>query len=471
MKRACSELELSFKDGKKPSLAICLWKVFGGKFFAGAFLKLVQDLLSFAGPVILHLIINFIEDSNQIMMVGIFLTALLFLTCFTQSLILQHYFFRMYLVGARIRTALILMIYKKSLRLSASSRKTSTIGEMTNLVAINAQLFQNLTPYLNMLWSSPLQIIICIYILWRYLGIAAFAGFATTLLFIPFNYIAANKSKKLTQKKLKNQDLRLKVMNEILAGIKVIKFYGWELPFQKTINKIRAEEMKYFSFNCYYGIITSFTWACAPFLVAAVSFATFVLIDSKNTLTPGTAFVSLTVFYLIRFPLAMLPTTVSQIVQAKVSLERIRNFLLLEEVTEEDIKREKDSESAIILKNVNLGWTQNETCLFNLNLEIKKSKLIAIVGKVGCGKSSLLSGILGEMHKLNDGLMVLNGSTAYVPQQAWIQNETAKGNVLFGKEYNDKVYSKVINACSLAVDFQIMPAGDDTEIGEKGNYF
>jgi ABC-type transport system involved in cytochrome bd biosynthesis fused ATPase/permease subunit len=142
-----------------------------------------------------------------------------------------------------------------------------------------------------------------------------------------------------------------------------------------------------------------------------------------------------------------------------------------EEVTEEDIKREKDSESAIILKNVNLGWTQNETCLFNLNLEIKKSKLIAIVGKVGCGKSSLLSGILGEMHKLNDGLMVLNGSTAYVPQQAWIQNETAKGNVLFGKEYNDKVYSKVINACSLAVDFQIMPAGDDTEIGEKGNYF
>ena len=126
-------------------------------------------------------------------MVGIFLTALLFLTSFTQSLILQHYFFRMYLVGARLRTALILMIYKKSLRLSATSRKTSTIGEMTNLVAINAQLFQNLTPYLNMLWSSPLQIIICIYILWRYLGIAAFAGFATIFLFIPLNYLATNK--------------------------------------------------------------------------------------------------------------------------------------------------------------------------------------------------------------------------------------------------------------------------------------
>jgi len=360
---------------------------------------------------------------------------------------------------------------------------------MTNLIAINAQLFQNLTPYLNMLWSSPLQIIICIYILWRYLGIAAFAGFATTIIFIPLNYVAANKSKKLYVKKLKNQDLRLKIMNEILSGIKVIKFYGWEKPFQERITGIRTDEMKYFSFNCYYGLITSFTWACAPFLVAAVSFATFVLIHPNNTLDPGTAFVSLTIFYLIRFPLAMLPTTVSMIVQAKVSLERIRNFLLLDEINDDDVKRaksdaahtrnntvhsnsrkEKDSEKdiAISLKNVNLGWTQSDTCLFNLNVEVKKAKLIAVVGKVGCGKSSFLSGILGEMHKLNDGQMILNGTTAYVPQQAWIQNETAKGNVLFGRNYDEKLYNQVINACSLAVDFSIMPAGDQTEIGEKG---
>lgn len=93
LNRVSSELELSIKDGKKPSLALCLIKVFGGKFFAGAFLKLVQDLLSFAGPVILHLIINFIEDKHQIMMVGIFLTALLFLTSSTQSLMQQQYFF------------------------------------------------------------------------------------------------------------------------------------------------------------------------------------------------------------------------------------------------------------------------------------------------------------------------------------------------------------------------------------------
>lgn len=113
LNRAFSEIELSIKEGKKPSLFFCLFKVFGGKFIAGSILKLVSDILSYAGPVILHLIINFIKDSNQIMSVGLFLTALLFFATFIQSLLVQHYYIRMYLVGQRMRTALILLIYKK----------------------------------------------------------------------------------------------------------------------------------------------------------------------------------------------------------------------------------------------------------------------------------------------------------------------------------------------------------------------
>ena len=123
----------------------------------------------------------------------------------------------------------------------------------------------------------------------------------------------------------------------------MIKFYGWEVSFQKMINKIRTTEMRYFVRNAYVGIVTSFTWACAPFMVAAVSFATFVLIDENNVLDAGTAFVSLTVFYLIRFPLAMLPTTISMITQANISLERIRSFLLLDETNDNDIIRDYDS--------------------------------------------------------------------------------------------------------------------------------
>jgi hypothetical protein len=113
LKRALSDSELASKDGPKPSLFLCLFKVFGGKFLAGSILKLVADVLSYAGPVLLHLIINFINDSEQILSVGLFLTALLFAATLVQSLLVQHYYIRMYLVGQRMRTALILLVYKK----------------------------------------------------------------------------------------------------------------------------------------------------------------------------------------------------------------------------------------------------------------------------------------------------------------------------------------------------------------------
>jgi len=153
-----------------------------------------------------------------------------------------------------------------------------------------------------------------------------------------------------------------------------------------------------------------------------------------------------------------------------VSLSRIRNFLLRDETKQDDITYEETPGVAITLNDVDLGWDMKskEANLKNLNLNIQQGRLVAVVGEVGCGKSSLLSGILGEMHKLNEGKINLNGSSAYVAQQAWIQNATVRDNIIFGKEYNQQLYEKVVECCSLKTDFQIMPAGDSTEIGEKG---
>ena len=89
-----------------------------------------------------------------------------------------------------------------------------------------------------------------------------------------------------------------------------------------------------------------------------------------------------------------------------------------------------------------------------------------VVGQVGSGKSSLLMGLLGEMHKFN-GEINVNGSIAYVPQQAWIQNETLRNNIVFGKEYSEELYNQVISACALVPDLNILPGGDSIEIGEK----
>jgi ABC-type transport system involved in cytochrome bd biosynthesis fused ATPase/permease subunit len=94
-----------------------------------------------------------------------------------------------------------------------------------------------------------------------------------------------------------------------------------------------------------------------------------------------------------------------------------------------------------------------------------------VIGKVGSGKSSLISALLGEMHKLNNGKLSLNGRTAYVPQQAWIKNETVKNNILFNRDtadYDEEFYQKILESCQLLPDLKIMTAGDQTEIGEKG---
>ena len=98
---------------------------------------------------------------------------------------------------------------------------------------------------------------------------------------------------------------------------------------------------------------------------------------------------------------------------------------------------------------------------------MKKKILNKVIGKVGSGKSSLISAILGEMHKFKGNVNV-NGSVAYVPQQAWIQNATLKNNILFGNKLDETFYDKVISACALRTDLNILPAGDATEIGEKG---
>ena len=267
------------------------------------------------------------------------------------------------------------------------------------------------------------------------------------------------------------KDQFLKYVKIKLKKKKVIKFYGWELSFQKIVNKIRNDEMKFFSRNALVGVVGSFTWASAPFLVATVSYSTFVLINDKNNLDPSTAFVSFTLFYLIRFPLALLPQTISLCVQGYIALKRIKSFLLLDETNDNDIQHENIPDEAITLVNVNMGWNKTEPFLYNLNFKVAKGKLVAIVGTVGSGKSSLISATLGEMHKLNDGRININGSIAYVPQQAWIQNATIRDNILFGREYDREYYNKIVSACSLLPDFSIMPAGDRTEIGEKGILF
>uniref|UniRef100_A0A8C9ZU68 Multidrug resistance-associated protein 1 n=1 Tax=Sander lucioperca TaxID=283035 RepID=A0A8C9ZU68_SANLU len=430
---------------KEPSLFWALCLTFGPYFLISCLYKIIQDVLMFVGPEILRLLICFVNDSSAPSWQGYFYTALLFICTCVQSLILQKYFHVCFVSGMRLRTAIIGAVYRKALVISSAARRTSTVGEIVNLMSVDAQRFMDLITYINMIWSAPLQVALALYFLWQNLGPSVLAGVAVMVLMVPINAVAQMKSK----------DNRIKLMNEMLNGIKVLKLYAWELAFKDKVSEIRESELRVLKKAAYLGAVSTFTWIC----VALSTFSVFVLIDEHNVLDAQKAFVSLALFNILRFPLNMLPMVISSMVQASVSLKRLRVFLSHEELQEDSVEHKAVAGCT--------EWSCVSLCVCRLNVCIPEGSLVAVVGHVGSGKSSLLSALLGEMEKL-EGSVAVKGSVAYVSQQAWIQNSTLKDNILFGQERREAWYQRVVEACALQPDLEILPAGDETEIGEKG---
>ncbi|XP_017065419.2 multidrug resistance-associated protein 1 isoform X4 [Drosophila eugracilis] len=460
------------KNGRKKGMASIMppiYKSFGGVFLFGALMKLFTDVLTFAQPQVLSLIITFVEAQETVAepeWKGILYAVLLFVLAAAQTFILGQYFHRMFIVGLRIRTALINAIYRKALRISNSTKKESTVGEIVNLMAVDAQRFMELTTYLNMIWSAPLQIGLALYFLWQQLGPSVLAGLAVMIILIPVNGVIASRIKTYQIRQMKYKDERVKLMNEVLSGIKVLKLYAWEPSFEKQVLDIRDKEIATLRSTAYLNAGTSFLWSCAPFLVSLVTFATYVLIDENNVLDATKTFVSLSLFNILRFPLTMLPMLITNLVQTQVSVNRINKFLNSEELDPNSVLHDSSKPHPMSIENGEFSWG-DEITLRNINIEVHKSSLVALVGTVGSGKSSVVQAFLGEMEKLA-GVVNTVGKLAYVPQQAWIQNATVRDNILFGQSYDRKRYNKVIDACALRADIDILSAGDLTEIGEKG---
>ncbi|KAL1498078.1 hypothetical protein ABEB36_008934 [Hypothenemus hampei] len=450
---------------KVASVWPALMRSFGPIFLLGACLKFIHDILVFISPQILGLIIAYVRDGGHFWQ-GPFFAVLMFTTATIQTLILAQYFHKMFIVGMRIRTALVSTIYRKSLKISNKSRKERTAGEIVNLMSVDAQRFMDLTAYLNMIWSAPLQICLCMYFLWRELGPSVLAGLAVMIILIPINGFIANKSKNLQLRQMKNKDERVKLMNEVLSGIKVLKLYAWEPSFEAHILKIRDKELKVLKTSAYLNAGTSFIWSCAPFLVIFATLLSYIFSDKSNILTPEIMFKSLSLFAIMSMPMGLLPLLLVYTMESYVSVKRINSFMNADELDVNNVTHDKTEANPLLIENGNFSWGE-DPILKNINLSIPHKTLTAIVGSVGSGKSSLISAFLGEMEKTS-GRVNTYGSVAYVSQQAWIQNATLRDNITFGKSFDKVLYEKVIEACALKPDFDMLPGGDQTEIGEKG---
>ncbi|KFP52290.1 Canalicular multispecific organic anion transporter 2, partial [Cathartes aura] len=417
-------------------------------------------------------LIAFIKNKDAPAWWGFLIAALMFVCAVLQTLILHQHFQYCFVTGMRLRTGITGVIYRKSLVITNSAKRSSTVGEIVNLMSVDAQRFMDLMTFLNMLWSAPLQIFLALYFLWQTLGPSVLAGVAVMVLLIPFNSAIAMKTRAFQVEQMRYKDSRIKLMNEILGGIKVLKLYAWEPSFSEKVLEIRKNELRVLKKSAYLNSLSTFAWISAPFLVALTTFAVYVSVDEKNILDAEKAFVSLSLFNILKFPLNMLPQVISNVAQTSVSLKRIQQFLSHDELDPNCVETKVITPgNAISVTNATFSWGKElKPSLKDINLLVPSGALVAVVGHVGCGKSSLVSALLGEMEKL-EGEVAVKGSVAYVPQQAWIQNATLKDNILFGQAPNEQKYQNVLEACALKTDLEVLPGGDQTEIGEKVIFF
>lgn len=288
---------------------------------------------------------------------------------------------------------------------------------------------------------------------------------------IPGNAYLATRARTLGKEQMERRDDRSGLMDEVLTGIKVVKLNAWEDSFKEKIMKVRDMELSTLRGIAYLSSMTSLTWSITPFLVSLVSFSIYSFTNDEP-LTSGQIFVSVSLFNLLSFPLMVFPSLIAALVEASVSIGRLEKYFQAEERADYvDREFPKPTKPAIIervvVRNGTFGFKSGTETLRDLSFRVDDMQLLAIVGKVGSGKSAILSALLGEMYK-SDGTVIIRGSIAYVPQNSFIMNATVRENILFGQRFDKRRYEAIVEGCGLVADLENLPAGDSTEIGERG---
>ncbi|XP_077843272.1 ATP-binding cassette sub-family C member 6 isoform X5 [Macaca mulatta] len=447
-----------------------IWQVFHSTFLLGTLSLVISDVFRFTVPKLLSLFLEFIGDPKPPAWKGYLLAVLMFLSACLQTLFEQQNMYRLKVLQMRLRSAITGLVYRKVLALSSGSRKASAVGDVVNLVSVDVQRLTESILYLNGLWLPLVWIVVCFVYLWQLLGPSALTAIAVFLSLLPLNFFITKKRNHHQEEQMRQKDLRARLTSSILRNSKTIKFHGWEGAFLDRVLGIRGQELGALRTSGLLFSVSLVSFQVSTFLVALVVFAVHTLV-AENAMDAEKAFVTLTVLNILNKAQAFLPFSIHSLVQARVSFDRLVTFLCLEEVDPGAVDSSSSGSSAgkdcITIRNATFTWSQESpACLHRINLTVPQGCLLAVVGPVGAGKSSLLSALLGELSKV-DGFMSIKGAVAYVPQEAWVQNTSVVQNVCFGQELEPAWLERVLEACALRPDVDSFPEGVHTSTGEQ----
>uniref|UniRef100_A0A8C6Q1N7 ATP-binding cassette, sub-family C (CFTR/MRP), member 8 n=1 Tax=Nothobranchius furzeri TaxID=105023 RepID=A0A8C6Q1N7_NOTFU len=447
------------------------------------------------------------------------LAVLLFIALLLQRTFLQASYYVAIETGINLRGAIQTKIYNKIMRLCTSNMSMGelTVGQICNLVAIDTNQLMWFFFLCPNLWAMPVQIILGVILLYYLLGISALIGATIIAVLAPVQYFVATKLSQTQKSTLEYSSERLKKTNELLRGIKLLKLYAWEHIFRDSVEETRGKELTSLQAFALYTSISIFMNAAIPIAAVLTTFVVHVHISEDADLSPAVAFASLSLFHILVTPLFLLSSVVRSTVKALSSskpfpsssssffsrylqplkvVNRKRpprdewnNYSSQGEQESDGPSQEVDRDICIKITGGYFTWTDGPPTLSNVDIKIPFGKLTMIVGQVGCGKSSLLLAALGEMQRIS-GTVIWNrsvagsipdpdrefcccvlgkrGPVAYASQKPWLLNTSVVENITFEMPMIKSRYKTVIEACSLQPDIDILPQGDQTEIGERG---
>lgn len=591
-----ARLKAAFKkrvdNGTENPLKWALYDTFKAEFLLGGLCELIAAVVQVLAPFVLRYLINFstaIWEAEKLHTPkpdighGIGLVIAVTVLQMIQSVCTNHFLYRGMTVGGQARAVTIAVIFEKAMKLSGRARaggKSSTEpvglppgiapgskeekkwlkaklkkekasakdkkgvsgtgegwsnGRIVNLMSTDTYRIDTASGMFHMIWASPISIVLTLVLLLVNINYSALAGFALLIVAMPL--LGRSIKSLFVRRKAINKvtDQRVGLTQEILAGVRFVKYFGWESSFLDRLKEIRRREIGKIQFllNIRNGIMA--VSMSMPVFASMLAFITYSL--TNHGLKAGNIFSSLALFNGLRLPLNLLPLVIGQTVDAAASIRRIEEFLLAEEALDE-AAWDYEGKSAIVMKNANFTWERTPTQetekkvvgapgskeakaarkadkkadqkaekqakkdakkatkalkdaekdngheasdssttlaeesehpfeIKGLNISVGRDELVAVIGSVGSGKTSILAALGGEMRRTS-GEVTFGASRSYCPQYAWIQNATVKDNITFGKPFDQEWYDEVVDACALRADLDMLPNGDLTEIGERG---
>ncbi|KAM5179454.1 ATP-binding cassette sub-family C member 5-like [Mantella aurantiaca] len=521
------EEELEKRGKAKASLRMVLWRFCQTRSLLALFCLIVTMTANFIGPAIfIRALLEYSETVESNLLYGLLLSFGIFMAELLRSWSFALNWAMNYRTGIRLRGAVLALAFRKILRLKET--KDVTTGELINMCSSDGHRLFEAASIGCMLAASPIIALMGLIYTVMFLGPTALIGSAAFIVFYPMMMLASKLTAYFRRKGIRITDQRVRIMNEILTCIRFIKMYAWENTFIRKIQAIRNAEK---SFLEKAGYVQSVTSGIAPVVVVVASVCTFTLhMVLGYDLTAPQAFTVVTVFNSMTSALKMIPLAVRAASEASISISRFQKLLLMEErITNsseninsdfiieyrgaylawnsgillsreklEDPKNNASQKNAMDKKfiqqhetlhlqndsyltngnhktkpssnyadDLDLSIMAGSTVLLNVNFTLKRGDLVGVCGSVGCGKSSLILSILGQM-TLQAGTVSVSGSIAYAAQQAWIFNASLRENILFGEDYEEQQYQKTLEACCLYPDIESLPNGDLSEIGERG---